>query len=287
MYGIRIPSNVGIAGSGRDGADATVFKMKVKSSTRAGQVPQPGSGKTNQFTYMGIQNAGAVQPPSGMVFKNFAIIGTDQGHLYNGFRLQNCVNPVLSNIYIEGMAGNQAAPPGETFGINLYKGDGAQLTNIEVDGRRTRQGGTESISSSPIGYNNHSNSVMTNCYFHHCQYGMPTFWQSNDCTTVNCRSEYNKTGFNHERATRITHKNVTIKLGGERPHHFTMMNDQESGILTVINPTWDLSSASPSGKLVIQMGARGTGVVDKQTTAPTVTGANGESIMSKVLVAGN
>lgn len=287
MYGIRIPLNVGIAGSGRDGINATVFKMVPMSSTKASQVPVKGSGMTNQFTYMGIQNSGLVKPPSGMTFQNFALIGSDQGHLYNGFRMQNCDRPVMTNVYIEGIAGNMAAPPGETFGINLYQAQGAQLTNVEVDGRRTRQGGTESVGASPVGHNNHNDSVMTNCYFHDSQYGMPTFWQSSGNLTVDCRSEYNKTGFNHERCTNITHRNVTVKTGGTRPHHFTFMNDQADGSLTVQNPSWDVCSASPSGKLVVYAGARGTGVQDVQTTSPAVTGASGQSIMSQVLVAGN
>ncbi len=287
MYGIRIPINVGIAGSGRDGANATVLRMAPFSSTKGPQVPVRNSGLTNQFTYLGIQNSGAAMPPSGMRFENFALLGSDQGHLYNGFRLQHCDRPIIRNLYCGGFAGDAAAPPGETFGINLYMGQGAQLINVEVNGIRTRQGGLESVGSSPVGHNNHNDSVMTDCYFHHNKYGMPTYWQCSGNLTVNCRSEYNRTGFNHERTTNITHRNPTIKLGALQPHHFSSMNDQANGSLTVENPTWDLSSASPSGKLVFYMGPRGTGVVDVQTSGPTVTGANGESIMDRVLVAGN
>lgn len=286
VYGLRIPSNVGVAGSGRDGADATVFKMATRSSTRAPQIPQKGSGQLNPFYYIGIQNNGTVMPPTGIVLQNFAILGTEQGHLYHGLRIQNCNRPIIKNLYIEGIPGNMAAPPGETMGINIYKGQGAQFSNVEVDGRRTRQGGTESVGASPIGHNNHNDSLMTDCYFHHNYYGMPTYWQSSGNVTDRCRSEYNKTGFNHERCTDITHKNSRIILGGERPHHFTFMNDQYNGTLTVRNPSWDAGSANRS-KMVVYNGARGTGVVDMQTSMPVVTGGSGESIMSQVLVAGN
>lgn len=302
-FGLRVPSNVAIAGSNSVGVNATIFKMVADSSTVGtnGEVPQPGSGLTNNYSLICSQNSGSLMPPNGMVFQNFAIYGTHQvklagqadalgaGHLYNGLRFGGHTGLKLTNVYIEGIPGDQAAPPGETFAVNVYHGTGIIVDGLEVDGRRTRQGNSAAIGASPFGFNSHNctGARISNSYFHHCPFSMPTTWDdtsTSGAVWTNCRSEFNKTGWNHERVLKATHINPTILLGGVRPHHTTMMNDLADGMLIIQNPTWDAGTASAT-RLVVYMGPRGTGVVDKQVTAPVVTDANGNSIMSQVLVA--
>lgn len=285
--GLFIPPNVSIYGSG-PGAGGTVFRMTPGSSTRAASVPVTGSGLTNPLQYIQVRSAagsaGGQTPLNGLEYKNFSVLCTEQGHLYNGLRLQNTTGALVEDVYVEGCPGGSASPPGETFGVNVYLGSGATLRRVEVDGRRTRQGGTESIASSPIGINNHNGFVFEDCYVHHCQYGMPTAWQSSDGRTVNLRSEYNKTGMNSERCTRITHVNPRIVLSG-RPHHFSFMNDQVDGVLTIIAPSW-VPGTGNATKLVIFAGPRGSGVVDLQTAGSiSVTDTAGNSILSQVLIA--
>lgn len=328
-YGVRIPVNVSLIGSGREGTYETRFQMTAESSTKANEVPVPGWGQTNNLSLMGLQNTTVgdttYYPPSA-ILANFSLIGTHQpigfgwwwvdpatnvgqwvhanqsgavwkqhdnpdgqGHRYNGLRVQGATNPTIQNIYIEGCAGNQAAPPGETFGLNIYNGGSAKLIDVEVDGRRTRQGGTVSISSSPIGFNGHSNATCLRVNAHDCKYGMPTHWLSDNTVWTDSISDGNKTGWNHERTRKATHIRPTVKVRNLNPHHWTMMNDTFDGQLIIQAPTWDKSSAVSDGRMVVQMGPRSAaaGFPDLQVSPPVVTNAAGQSIMSQVLVAGN
>lgn len=319
-YGLRMPYNVGIAGNNRDGDRATVFKMVEGSSTKGPLVPQSttigGVGGTNKYTLMAIQHdddSGNWEPPNGLPFQNFALIGTWQprkagdtkamdpiGHLYNGLRLGHTHNSTLTNVYIEGCPGDQAAPPGETFGVNLYQGEGLTITNVEVSGIRERQGETRRIASSPIGFNSHSDATVNLSYFHDCPWGMPTSYLSHNIVWTDTRSIRCRTGFNHERVTMARHIRPTAvpildpqqiyKLPTGDPalpgnYNFSFMNDGDGGgpdngqlYITgpiVYGPTRQHSApgAPHEGDLVIYQGNRGT--QDTQTWPPIVKNADG------------
>lgn len=321
-WGLFVPWNVGIWGSG-DGtgrssvaANCTTFQMVPDSSTKGGTIPAQATNNTIQHTVMGTQNTGTTNPV-GTVFKHFALLGTHQpfvarttgetdplnrGHMYNGMRFGHTVNLVMEHVYIEGTPGNAGAPPGETFAVNIYQGSGAKLLDVEVDGRRTRQGGTVSIAASPIGHNTHQNSVLTDCIVHDSTYGMPTWWESNGCLTRNLQSYNNKAGMNHENVNNITHiDSYTAPIGN---YHFTMRNDPlpgtaaagihtdaygGNGILRIQNPRWKAGPAG-GGKLVVGMEPRSSAATyqDAQTSPPIVTDANGVAIgADRVFVVGN
>lgn len=256
LYGMRIPSNVSIYGSGMSRTTGTRFRMLPNTSSKAGSIPAQGSGQTNEFYLCALTNAASFTPLSGIELKNFALIGTNQGHLYNGIRFQNTTNLTLENFYHEGFAGNAASPPAETFGINFYLGSGSIIRGCIVDGRRPFSGDLTSYGASPLGYNNHNTCRIYDSTFQDCRYGMPTIWQGQNLRTYNVKSLRNRTGFNHERATNVIHENMRIEPASGMPHHITFMNDQSSGTLTLVNPSWTPSSAG-SGKLVLYVGERG------------------------------
>ncbi len=326
-YGLRIPVNLGIKGSG-SGPNGTVFKMVKGSSTKGPSVPVStsigGSGGTNQFSVMGIQNTGGsanIDPPIGLPLWDFSVICTWQprtsgateasdpiGHLYNGLRLQNTRSASLKNVYIEGCPGDQAAPPGETFGLNIYKGSSCQVENVEIDGRRTRQGKTQLYGAAPIGGNSHNNAVVKTSYFHHNPYSMPTMYLSENWVWNDCDSYMNRNGWNHERVGKATHNNpYTAPLDSDtgyplptgdpaKPgnYNFSFMNDgiigPANGTLYINNPVYGATrnsrvGSSHEGDLVVYQGSRGT--TDTQTSLPVVTGYNGAAWPStKLYVAG-
>lgn len=300
IYSTKIPVNCNLWGSGSSGPNATIFRIVPDSSTKGPVIPQKGSGLTNQYNMMGIQNVSSVNATGG-TFKNFAMLCTPQrdlngsltpGHEYNGFRLQHVPNGIMENVYIEGAVGTAAAPPGETFGLNVYLSDGFTVRNVEINGIRTRQGLADgpglngSCASSPIGSNNSNNCFVYDSYFHDCYQGMPTCWQSDGWQTFDVKSWNNRCGWNHERVRTVKHTRMNIKIPG-RPHHYTLMNDQfDSTGMFIIDPVWTPGTGSAT-KLVIQCGPRGTGIVDMQTSNPSVT-RNGISIVpAEVLIAGN
>lgn len=289
--GLRIPQNVSIAGSGSNAAAngqslgpfETRFQMVALSSTVKPYVPLRGYGLTNNFSYMGVFNT-----IPNLLLQHFSLIGTNQDHLYNGLRIEKATGTsVVHHLYLEGFAGDQAAPPGETFGINIYKGGGIYLHHLEVNGIRSRQGGTTSICSSPLGFNSHdgTNAKVEDCYFHDCYIGMPTTWDDTSAMGITWRrnrSHRCKTGFNHERVKKSTHESDDI-IKGANPHHYTFMNDLFDGLLVIREPTWDHNTSG--GKLVIQMGPRSAapGFPDLQVT-PAVVTRNGVDITKTEVV---
>lgn len=264
--GINIPTNIaGIAGSGRgslNGGDGTIFRMKANSSTKASRVPAQGTGNTNQLYLMKALSS------SGQVFQQFHLEGTEQGHYYNGFMVMQCTNPMLSDLLVNGHAGNWNAPPGETFGVNIFRGSGMIGNRLECDGRRSdgiRYG------SSTFGYNSTSGSTLNDCYMHHSIAGMFTYWETTNCVTNNIRCEYQGSGsgglsghgINHERSGNITHNNPSIIIdrpSGNNGDHMSWNNDQATyaGYLKVVNPKWDIDPRLPAtptyplGRFLIQ-----------------------------------
>lgn len=252
--GITIPTGIlGIAGSGRGsltGGEGTIFRMRPNSSTKASRVPaQSVPNSTNQLYLMKVSNS------TDQIFQHFHLEGTEQGHYYNGFMLMQCTRPVLSDLFVNGHAGNWNSPPGETFGINVFRGSGMIGNRVECDGRRAdgvRYG------ASPFGYNSTSDSTLNDCYMHHSSAGMFTYWQTVNCVSNNLRCEYQGVGssptyghgINHERSGNITHNNPKIIIdrpAGNMGYHVTWNNDQSAyaGFLKIVNPTWDVDQRGP------------------------------------------
>ncbi len=304
-FGLWIPVNVGIAGSGK-GVGGTSFQMVPNSSTK--QAPTSG---TNELQYWNIQHTGSnpvVPVVANWYGQHFSLIGTEQGHLYNGFKIQHANGGKLVDVYVEGMPGNNSAPPGETFAINVNNSADFTCERVEVDGRRTRQGGTLSIGASPWGANSAARTILRDCYFHDSYASMPTFWQSPGFQTFGLRSVDNRVGVNHENTKGGTHTGFYMApyqagyngISAGRPNHMTMRNDPTDpdgngtidypyggdGIFNLIGGTWRDSTASGSGhKFVVATGPRSQDGIHKkgQLTTPRLMDANGNSIQSQLL----
>lgn len=284
-YGLRAKQNLSIAGSGCDNdANCTIFQMVPNTTT----FTDPTSG-TNQLYLLGVQNdVASTDIPYTGHWQNFALIGTPQnGQHYNGIKFTRTIGWTASDIYIEGIPGYAAAPPGETFHFNAYLGSGVQVYRLECDGRTTRyNGGTTSISASLLASNTHNNGYAEDCYLHHSPIGMPTLYDSAGWVTRRTRSIGNNCGFNHERVLSATHYDITVDLPVDKPHHFKMMNDLYDGQLYLYNPTWSGGQYSP--RLVVHEGFRGGTMPDLQVSPPLVYYADGSPIpIPPLLVSGN
>ncbi|WDF34625.1 hypothetical protein PTW37_06940 [Arthrobacter agilis] len=237
---IRVPANVlGIIGEGHD----TIIRMKPMSSTFGSTVPaQSAAPATNQL-YLLRMNDGLQK----QMIKDVWFQGTAQGHLQNGVMIGNSKpGTVVENVLITGFDGNAGTPPGETFGLNWWRGADGITRNVEVDGYRWTGDTFESrvrgakVGASPIGWNSHNRAKLFDTYTHDSSFGMPTFWQSNDAETWNLQSVRNVIGINHEESFGIIHHEPVMKESTTR-RHVNFMSQRGTGSLTIIgaiNDEW-------------------------------------------------
>lgn len=247
---IRVPKAVkGIIGEGRD----TILRIKPNSSTFASTVPAQGTGQTNQL-YVLRMNDGLVR----QILSDFWLQGTPQGHLFNGIMVGTSKpGTIVEDLLITGIDGNAGSPPGETFGLNWWRGSDSITRNVEVDGFQwsgdtyaARVKGAQ-VGSSPIGYNSHDRARLWNAFTHDSPFGMPTFWQSSNAETWNLQSVRNAIGINHEESFGIIH-HEPVMTGSKTRRHVNFMSSRGDGNLTIIGATNDewinTSTSGPIGK---------------------------------------
>lgn len=272
--GLRLGNGgyTGVKGIVGSGADQTVLKQVANTTTNssyiASETSRIGTNPTNLIQFNGIT------APECAAFK---LVGTPQnGNEYNGIRFQSCTDPVINSMHFLGAnPGSKNAPPGETFGLNVYKSPRARLTNSEFDGRD--EGGTR-VCASPFGWNGTSDAYVKNCNTHHALTGMPTWWQTVNVWVEDVISYSNGTaggglsgqGFNLERASgqirfiRCTSKpwgkwekekgNTDPDVTDNSGLHWSMNNDQQDmPDMQIIDPIHDRGPHS-SGALAIYRG---------------------------------
>jgi hypothetical protein len=275
--GIRITPNCrGIAGCGR----TTVFKMVPYSSTKASVVPSQSQGGTNPLTLMKIANV------NNAVLANFALVGTPQGHLYNGLSMWNGTNALLDGLYLQGASpGNWHSPPGETASIGFNHTAGTVFRNSEVDGRNPA--GTR-VCASPMNWVSCQDVTVQNVYAHHSLAGTCSFYDCHNVTTTDLRSEYNATGSGGLSGSGLNHENVTGRVRHTRPSliidrasgntglHFNLMSGVGDNPDVVLTDVRHDTGPSRSGcfSVMISDGYHDPyGRTQKQRTLPTITRA--------------
>jgi hypothetical protein len=195
----------GIVGSGRD----TIIRPKANTTTadKGGQIAG------TQFS---------IQSRNNVVLSNFTMKGTPQNGLsYGGFVLTSCHDAQISGLYLQGASpGYSNFPPGETFGMNLWKSNRAVVSDCEVDGRDDN--GVR-VCASPIGWNSASDASVYRTYVHHGLTGMLTFWKTINIYTEDFHSYSSATGggilsghaINHEQSSgTVRHVRPDLQLFG-------------------------------------------------------------------------
>jgi hypothetical protein len=238
-------STAGLIGSG---VDTTTVEMVANSSTKASLVPTA-NGQTNQLSYMVITKAG-------MKLSCMTILGTAQGHFYNGIRVNAVSNVTMSHLKLVGIGpGNSNFPPGETFAINDYKGNANIYDNVEIDGAGT--------GASAFGANSSSNTVYTNDYAHGSPYnaGMALWQMTGTVTVKNFRTINNRIGISFERVN-ATVNLTNVTFGTIKAQDMFIGNDQGSAKINIYDPV--LLSRT---KLTIDVPKLEQGNPDKQLTS--------------------
>jgi hypothetical protein len=190
-------------------------------------------------------------------FGGFSLEGTQtrgDNAFHAGIMLNTCSGtPVIERMYFrDASPGFANAPPGETFGINVYKTPNAVIRDTEIDGRDMAGNRT---AASPIGWNSVTNDTTTvnvqRVYTHHGLTGMLTFWQTTNLITEDYYT--------------FSWASGTGGLSGSGINH-----EQSGGRIRHTRPRLFLNSTKSAGPV---MGQYGHPLTDDQTKTGNTSGA--------------
>lgn len=252
------PAVTGIAGAG---IDKTVLQMTPRTSTHAGDIPTQ-TPDTNQYSLLRVEGSPNLH--------DFTLKGTDQGHLYNGLRVNEATNARITNVKVTGIPGDDYVPPGETFGINDYRGTNNVYQNIEVDG--------QGVGASGFGADDGHNITIQNGYFHDNAHSCgATFWQTQDVTLTDCKAANNHAGFNFERVSgtvNIVRPQITTCKDAD----ISIASDQGSATYTITDPV-----LAPGQTLRIMVPVDYNGVPNTQKKSDIHVIAHGVDVTDQVV----
>jgi hypothetical protein len=221
------PQVGGLRGSGVDG---TVFRMRPGTSTRAPEIPVQSTGDTNNISLIRIGGGGSiVRSP---IISDFTLLGTEQGHLYNGLLVYYSTNGQIMRVKVKHIPGNASSQPGETFGINDYRSNGNVYSFIEIDG--------DGVGASGFGGNLGSNLTVVDSVSKNNPYSAG--WTCNTYSNITYRRvsalDNGKMGFNFERVSgTVLLDNCTMLRN--KTYHISIANDQNTAQYTIIDPVFD------------------------------------------------
>jgi hypothetical protein len=129
---------------------------------------------------------------AGAYFGNFTMVGRDLGGCgFDGIKVVGN-DTLMENLRLVGAhRGWQNWPPGETGGINGYKGSGLTIKNTEID---CRDSSGRRVGTSPMMFNQQSNVTVQDVWAHHSVSGAVTGWRVTNPILRRTRSEYNGSG---------------------------------------------------------------------------------------------
>lgn len=217
------------------GIDKTIFSITPNSSTRANVIPLQTTLQTNQYTIMRFGGAVTAQ--------DFTLLGTAQPvstetklpHSYNGLEVYEGIKAVIQRVKIKNIYGDASEQPGETFGINDYRGNGNSYISVEVDGN--------GVGASGIGLNMCTNMTFTNCLSHNNPYSAGiTAFESSNLHYINFVSNNNHTAFNFEQTSGTIVMDNCTAIRGATAHHMIVDSNSFSpkgAVVTINNPTYD------------------------------------------------
>jgi hypothetical protein len=271
---LRLPKICrGIWGSGKGALGSTagtvirVTPNTCRSKSEGGSWFQGGGSGSGSFTLKNVHFEGTDQGRQTVKESRPGLDGTSPKLFTNVF-LYNYGGAVLvEDVLVTGWYGNNGAPPGETFGLQIYGCHNHVMRRVEADGRREPGG----LAYGAVGLTSGScvGSVWYDCWSHHSNaktYAM-VFFQNFNCKTYNCRlgSEsdgadgygefgYNGGGFNQERVAGAEHHNMKIYMNrkvGDKGVHFNHSSDSwgatyqgvarncVNGTTKIIDATWN------------------------------------------------
>lgn len=240
-YGLRVLVANGVLGSGRSW---TIFQMTPSSSTQAGRVPASNPPTSNgQVNPLRLMRVGWEDNANPVEVGGFSLLGTSQGHLYNGLEIYR-VKPgsYVHDILVKGIPGDLSREPGETFALSFYRceassGSPLQVTNVEIDGRDS--GGTM-VAASGIGVNFGNDIKFNNVNSHHMKMAHAyALYETSNLTFTECsatNTEINGFNFENVSGTVTMTQCVTTSNTG---YHIGIFTNTGGAVYNIIDPVYD------------------------------------------------
>lgn len=240
-YGFRVLIANGVLGSGRSW---TKFQMTPMSSTQAGRVPVSNPPASNgQINPLRLMRVGWEDNTSPVEVAGFSLLGTNQGHLYNGLEIYR-VKPgsTVHDVLVKGIPGDLSREPGETFALSFFRcestsGSPLLVTNVETDGRDS--GGTL-VGASGIGVNFGTHLKFENVNSHHMKMAHAyALYETSNLTFTNCRATDTEiNGFNFENVSgTVTMTGCTTTAN--KGYHLGIFTNTGSANYNIIDPVYD------------------------------------------------
>ena len=229
----RVPSvSAGLVGKG---VNETVLALQPDSSTSRSRIPTT-EYLINPLNVLRVSSAHAV-------VGGFTLQGSEQGHTYNGLRVERSTGPIVSDVKVDAIPGDMDRPPGETFGINDYRTTGARYSHIDVDGADVGAAGFASNASTDV--------TVCDAYSHDNAISMGfAFWSVRNVKLVDCVATDNGfAGFNFERVS--GHVTLIRPVARDNRWDMRVVSDQGSATYTIIDP--DLSKTLEPGKWTVEV----------------------------------
>ena len=229
----RVPAaSLGIVGQG---VRRSTMTIAPHSSTRRSKVPKV-EYQVNPLNELRVSSA---HPVVG----DFTLRGTQQGHTYNGLRIERSTNARVAHVRVIAVPGNMDRPPGETFGINDYRTNGSRYEHVEVDGAGVGAAGFAANGSKNItvcATTSHDNKVSMGF----------AFWSVRNITLVDCIAVHNGfSGFNFERVSgRVT---LVHPVAQHNRWDMRVVSDLGSAQYRIVDP--DLSKTQVKGKWTVAL----------------------------------
>lgn len=224
-YGVFFGSDVSnVRGQG----NGTILRMTPNTSTKAHLVP-PNDGSLRPVLLHLVRVGSSTNERSTVHLSDMFVGGTPQGHIYNGVSYF-LASGTIEDVEVVAIPGSSAAPPGETFSVNIYRGDGVTMRRC-----RLRDSG-----GSLLGINHSNNIVVEDCKFersiHAC--GSATY-MSNNVTFRNCVYVDNAyLGANNERCGGDLVYDHCVFFGHPK-EHLRVDSDTVSASVRIIQPIFD------------------------------------------------
>lgn len=122
----------GLAGAG---TDATAYRMKTGTSTKAATINALAAGSTNPYRLMRFGSFNSSTPTPNLDVGGFTMQATEQGSDYGGMQIAYSPGIKLHDIKAAGFPGSAPGPPGETFSIEFLRTDSPVVSDVTLDGR--------------------------------------------------------------------------------------------------------------------------------------------------------
>jgi hypothetical protein len=241
-----MPNLRGFIGAGRDpyGNHRTKIQMKANTSTRGAYANGLVKGQVNLLWLIRLDG-------DDCLLQDLAVIGTDQGHLYNGVRFYSGNNGLMLNVDLIDVRGSGGEPPTETFYTDARIGGGTRWSYV-------RAINTQPLSGSGFASNSGAHDLSwDNCVG--IGFGPGAAWALSigyNFTFTNCSGMANKKrDLNFENLTGF------INVGG---FTFSAAAEIQAAITNATGTatlTFKSGTKTPTGKLTVRAFPKGVGGV--------------------------